>query len=88
MDRATWRANKIRLRLSGSVSSAWSFPPRPKGMWQRTYETLRDLAMAADMEADEMFGDYLARDAAVQDRRTMEARQRSRRRRKAALMGA
>ncbi len=68
MDRATWRANKIRMRLGGAPGLRWSFPARPTGMWQRTYRELRRRAMAADMAADEAFAERLAR-YAVYNRR-------------------
>jgi hypothetical protein len=52
-DRWLRRANKVWQRL-GDPGIAAPLPPKPKGMWPRTYERLCERACAAEIEADKV----------------------------------
>ena len=46
---------KIRQRLGGDLCTDMPFPAKPNGMWQRTYERLREKGLEADSLANEAF---------------------------------
>jgi hypothetical protein len=54
-DRALRRANQIKQSLGGDPGMGAPFPPKPKGIWRRTYDGLREQALEGEMLADEAF---------------------------------
>jgi hypothetical protein len=59
--RSMRRVAKIRQRLGDEGGTISPIPPKPKGMWRRTYERLRDQALDADERADEALLPHLLR---------------------------
>jgi hypothetical protein len=49
------RANKLRGRIAGAPGLAVRSPGRPKGMWRRTYDRLRDAIREAEDAAEKAF---------------------------------
>lgn len=58
-DRAMAHANKIRKRLGGEWGMESLLPPRPKGMWHRTYDRLCNEVYLAEAKGDRDFLDYM-----------------------------
>ena len=51
--RALRRANKLKQRLGIGVGIAEPFPDKPKGMWVRTYDSLLDEILQAEIRVSE-----------------------------------
>lgn len=45
------QANKLRIKLGGSPGTSYPIAPRPKGMWQTTYDRMRDQIIELESQA-------------------------------------
>ena len=54
-DRMLRRANKLRMELGGEPGSAQWIAPKPKGMWQRTYQRKRFEIQWCEDQANHLF---------------------------------
>jgi len=73
-DRALRRVNKIKRRLGSDPGMTAPFPKKPKGMWWRTYEHLRDECFDAEMRANKAFEIHAERLLAHIENRTSTRR--------------
>lgn len=58
LDRTMRWVNKIKERLGGEPGLYSPFPPKPKGMWWRNYERLRDKCIDAQMRVDDVLANH------------------------------
>jgi hypothetical protein len=54
-DRMLRRANKLCMSLGGKPGTAYWIAPKPKGMWERTYQWMRFEIEWCEEEADRAF---------------------------------
>jgi hypothetical protein len=54
-DRMLRRANKLRMALGGEPGTAHWIAPKPKGMWQRTYQRKRFEILWCEDQANRLF---------------------------------
>jgi hypothetical protein len=59
--RSMRRVAEIRRRLGDNGGTASTIPPKPRGMWRRTYERLCEQALDAEQRADEALLPHLLR---------------------------
>ena len=60
--------DQLRVRVGGSPNWDARFPPRLHGMWNKTYDALRDRAVELARAAEDEFDDHLARHHAAYER--------------------
>lgn len=60
-DRLRRTADRKRMALGGDIGMGAMLPPRPKGMWRRTYERKLAGIIEADERADQAFWGYVER---------------------------
>ncbi|PTX73701.1 hypothetical protein C8N31_106165 [Sulfitobacter mediterraneus] len=54
-DRMLRRANKLRMALGGEPGTAYLIAPKPKGMWQRTYQRKHFEIEWCESQANQLF---------------------------------
>jgi hypothetical protein len=67
-DRMLRRANKLRRALGGEPGTAHFVAPKPKGMWERTYQRKVDEIRSCEGRADYMFLRKYSRFLSKEDR--------------------
>lgn len=70
-DRMLRRANKLRTALGGEPGVAYSIAPKPKGMWQRTYQRkLSEIDWCED-QADQLFQSKISHRLSPEERKML-----------------
>jgi hypothetical protein len=71
-DRMLRRANKLREALGGEAGSAHWIAPKPKGMWQRTYQRKRIEIKWCEDQANHLFISKFAHILSREERKILE----------------